>query len=79
MIFFALISVLKAESGCSVPCGGGLKVCFFMKKRIYFENYFKVKNGENIPCNEDSCFLYETGNIFSFDNQMNNPKFGYNF
>ena len=50
-----------------------------MERRIYGENYFKVKNGENLPCNEDSCFLYETGNIFSFDNQMNNPKFGYNF
>ena len=26
MIFLTLISVLKAESSCSVPCGGGLKV-----------------------------------------------------
>lgn len=34
MVFWALISFLKAESGCSVPCGGGLEVYFSIKENL---------------------------------------------
>ena len=30
----------------------------------------EVENGVEVPCNEDKCDLYETGNVFAFDYNM---------